>query len=354
MSDDVRSKMLRDLLTLYRSKPQYIDVVKRVLEVWSKYVSEFRCPKCGSKNVEIKAPYYKCRSCGTIDTMIGVETNKFSVYPAHLHKLVYIGALMITYKSRRYTHYAVRDPEILKDSIRMFEEERRELGIHEPLKIPGDLFSDVVGLDDVKSTIIRVLKSKKPLHILLVGSPASAKSMMMEEIWKKVRGTYLVLAGTATKAGLRDIIADYTPRILMIDEIDKCTNSNDLSVLLSWMESQRIVIAMHGRYETVECPYPDGCKVIAACNNELKLPRELRSRFIVKRIKEYSREDVVKICVHKLTKHEGVSKNIAEYIGRSVVEKLHSRDPRDCIKVARLIEKPTREEVDKVIKDLTT
>ena len=345
-------EVLKELLTLYRSKPQYVDVVKKVLECWEKYKSEFKCPKCGSSRAVVRGAYFKCPDCGTMDMVLGMEGSRIPVYPAHLRRLVNIGALVITYKSRRYTHYAVIDEDVLRKSLELYKSEVSEKGIGKPLEVPDDLFSNIVGLDDVKNTIIRALKASKPVHVLLVGPPASAKSLMIEEIWRRVKGTYLVLAGTSTRAGLRDVIAEYTPHVLLIDELDKVYNTNDLSVLLSWMQSQRIVITMHGRYDIVECPYPDGCKVIAACNDENRIPRELRSRFVRKYIREYSPEQVVEICKSILTAEEKIKEDLAEYIGRVVVSKLRSRDPRDCVKVARLITKQTKEEVDNVIKDI--
>jgi len=174
---------------------------------------------------------------------------------------------------------------------------------------------------------------------------------MLEEISKRIKGSYLVLAGSATRAGLRDIIADMTPRILLIDELDKVVNSSDLSVLLSWMQSQRIIITMHGRYEVVECPYEDGCKVIAAANSMSKIPREILSRFIRINIPEYTPEQVRDICVTILSK-QGVSKEVAEYISVCVTDKLRSRDPRDCVKIASMMSTETKEEVDQIVSDI--
>ena len=345
-----KEDIVKELLNLYRSKPQYVDVVKKVLEAWEKYKSEFKCLKCGSSRVEVRGVYYKCLDCGTMDTVLGMDTSRIPVPPAYITKLIHVGALVITYRSRRYRCVAVVDEEAMKESLELFEKEKTEKGVGKPLEVPDDLFRNIVGLDDVKETVMRALRASKPVHVLLIGPPASAKSQMIEEIWNRVKGTYLVLAGSSTRAGIRDVIAEYTPHVLLIDELDKVNNTNDLSVLLSWMQSQRIVITMHGRYDIVECPYPDGCKVIAACNDESRIPRELRSRFVRKYIKEYTPEQVVEICKSILTNEEGVKKELAEYVGKAVVSKLRSRDPRDCVKVVRLLTKQTKEEVDKVIK----
>lgn len=71
----------------------------------------------------------------------------------------------------------------------------------------------------------------------------------------------------------------------MIGELGKVSDPKGLSVLLSWMERQRIIIAVKDRYETVECRYVGGCKVVAACNTDQYIPSELKSRLLVLRLK---------------------------------------------------------------------
>lgn len=135
-------------------------------------------------------------------------------------------------------------------------------------------------------------------------------------------------------------------------QIDKVNNANDFSVLLSWMEHQRIVITMRDRYEVVKCKYVDGCKVIAACNSDRNIPPELKSRFLIIRIKPYTEREFLAIVKHVLSRREGKDPELAEYIGRKVLTVLHSRDPRDAIRVARLAN--SKEEVDEVIETLRT
>jgi len=189
-------------------------------------------------------------------------------------------------------------------------------------------------------------------NFVITNGIVTHNSMIMEDLWKKIKGSHLILAGTSTKAGIRDVIAEYSPRLLLIDELDKINDPKDLSVLLSWMEHQRIVITMRDRYEMVKCKYVDGCKVIAACNNDRYIPPELKSRFLIIRIKPYTEEEFLAIVKHVLTKREGKDPELAEYIGKKVLTVLHSRDPRDAVKVARLAN--SKEEVDEVIEMLRT
>jgi len=45
-------------------------------------------------------------------------------------------------------------------------------------------FEEIVGHDDIKQIFAKAILSKRPVHLLLVGSPGSAKSMFMTEIFK--------------------------------------------------------------------------------------------------------------------------------------------------------------------------
>jgi hypothetical protein len=164
----------------------------------------------------------------------------------------------------------------------------------------------------------------------------SAKTLVLE-ILSAVYGVPILLAGTSTRAGLRDWIAAYRPELLLIDELDKRSNPADLTVLLSWMESQRIVIAMSRKwgFEEVRCP-SHKCIVVAAANRLDRLPKELVSRFAYKVLKPYTPEEVRKICVALVMRREGLAVELAEAIADAVITRMKSLDVRDCIKIARL------------------
>jgi len=128
---------------------------------------------------------------------------------------------------------------------------------------------------------------------------------------------------------------------LIIDELDKTSDPKDLSALLSWMESGRIVISKHQNHTVVE----GKGWVFAAANRIGKIPPELLSRFLVFHLKEYSQSDYKEIVSSVLTKREGIEEEIAQYIADLMSKR--SRDVRDAIKVARLAK--TKEMVDKVL-----
>ena len=71
--------------------------------------------------------------------------------------------------------------------------------------------------------MLRALESPERAHTLLIGPPASAKSLFMLEIEKFMRSkVYFVEGATTIKAGLQRFIAENQRKeIIIIDEIDK-------------------------------------------------------------------------------------------------------------------------------------
>jgi uncharacterized membrane protein (Fun14 family) len=54
------------------------------------------------------------------------------------------------------------------------------------------LFDNIVGYEDVKELYEMAIKAEKPVHLLLVGPPASAKSLFMSSLSKLERSYYAV------------------------------------------------------------------------------------------------------------------------------------------------------------------
>jgi len=345
-------KKLREVATRYDDA---IEFLTRIRDKWVEYKSSTKCYQCGSTNIRWVDDFtYECDK-GHRRRVLGLESWEFGVSPWFMSTLQNRGLVQVLFRSRSSTMYGIPE-EVLKaiESILSEGIEKTEgAEVYEGFKgaeMPEptiEMFSDIVGLDDIKRLVVDVLKASKPVHLLLVGPPASAKTMILEAIQEHY-DVPIILAGTSTKAGLREFIVENKPTIMLIDELDKITNPLDLSVLLTWMQSQRLTVTMASKRVTVKCP--SVCKVIAAANRTDELPPELLSRFIVVTIKPYTERDIYEICVNVLTRKEGKSREMAEIIARAVTEKLRSRDPRDCIKIARLVKEI--EDVDRIIKTL--
>jgi Holliday junction DNA helicase RuvB len=318
--------------------------LSKILTEWGNYKTKVRCSQCGSTNIKWIDDYsYECEN-GHRDKVLGIEAWELGVPSWFMRALNDMGLVNILYKSRSATCYGV--PSTTAEAInRVLSAEAVAVASrgtstatvvapapHRPIDV--SVFDEIVGYDDVKKIIAKALNSPKSVHIMLVGPPSSAKTMFLEAI-ANFYGVPILVAGASTGPGIRNFIADYVPRVLVIDELDKRRDPQDLSVLLTWMESQRLVITMVTRREVIECP-DKGCRVVAAANTLDPIPRELLSRFTIIEFEEYKESEVRDICISILTKREGVSKELAEKIAEAVVKELGSKDPRDCIKVARL------------------
>src|SRR5437867_9821047 len=97
------------------------------------------------------------------------------------------------------------------------------------------LFESIVGYTDVKKLFNLSLESEKPVHILLVGPPASAKTLFMLECMKLER-SYFTLGSHSTKSGMIDYLFKNRPKYLIVDEIEHMPNK-DQTALLSLMET---------------------------------------------------------------------------------------------------------------------
>jgi SpoVK/Ycf46/Vps4 family AAA+-type ATPase len=225
-----------------------------------------------------------------------------------------------------------------------------ENSIWKKVKPTLEWFDDIVGYEDVKQQLIEALESPHPIHVLFIGPPASAKTLFLEAL-SNMYGVPIIVAskGSMTGEGLRDFIVRNTPELLLIDEIDKVKSRKDLSVLLFWMENQRLPITMVTRWGETEVTCPTKCVVVSACNNPANLPQELLSRFDLKyTFKRYTAEEAKKICIHIVTKRFGLAQDVAEAIATAVIDELGMLDVRQCRGIAKFMPK-TVDDVKRIV-----
>jgi hypothetical protein len=82
------------------------------------------------------------------------------------------------------------------------------------------LFDEIIGCEDIKRLFRMALDPAEPVHILLSGAPASAKTLFLQALMK-LRDSYFVDGSNTTKSGMIDYIFHNKPKYLLIDEIDK-------------------------------------------------------------------------------------------------------------------------------------
>jgi len=205
------------------------------------------------------------------------------------------------------------------------------------------LFESIIGYDDLKKIFKMSLISDKPVHILLVGPPASAKTLFMLEFLKLER-SYFTLGSHSTKAGMVDYLFDYRPRYLLVDEIEHMPYKDQTS-LLSIMETGILTETKSQKTRSTQLK----TWIFATCNNKEKLLSPLLSRFIIFHLKSYNRDKFIEVSNGILVKN-GIPFDLSNEISNVVWNKLKSRDIRDCIKISRLAK--TIEDVEWITKTL--
>jgi Holliday junction DNA helicase RuvB len=191
-------------------------------------------------------------------------------------------------------------------------------------------FEEIVGHDDIKKIFAKAILSKRPVHLLLVGSPGSGKTMFLTEIMRHHKESYFVVGSNTTKAGLVNQLFERRPKILLIDELEKMSVTDQTS-LLHLMETGIISETKINKIRQMELT----SWVFASANSSHRIIEPLLSRFVVLEIPEYTFDEFSEIAVTRLRK-EQVKESIAKVIAQKVWNELGSKDIRDVIKVARL------------------
>jgi len=191
-------------------------------------------------------------------------------------------------------------------------------------------FENIVGNDDTKLILNKAIQSRKPVHVLLVGKPGSAKTMFLTEIMRSVRECHFTIGSNTTKAGLVNQLFEKEPKYLLIDELDKMSGNDQVS-LLHLMETGIISETKVKKTRQLELV----SWVIATANSCEKIVAPLLSRFVILEVPEYTFEEFREISVARL-RDENVDRILAVTIAEKVWTELGSKDVRDLVKVARL------------------
>jgi Holliday junction DNA helicase RuvB len=270
---------------------------------------------------------------------IGWSWRHVRIWPATLNRLFKEGYLDNVFKSNSYTGY--RLTEVGRAVALRTESAPVQKHQNQKLSLPGGIFEDIIGHEEVKELLKASLLAEKPVHVLLTGPPALAKTLFLWDIERAGGERAIWLVGSATsKAGLWDLVAERQPQVLLIDELDKM-NAADTAALLSMVEGGRLVRAKKGRELDLEHPI----WVVGATNRLDGLSPELKSRFAIRKLAPYSRSDFIMVVKGVLVRRENISREMAEEIALKLDGR--SQDVRDAVRVARLVPQLG---VDKAIK----
>jgi len=255
-------------------------------------------------------------------------------------KLVFEEIAEVSYRSANFIHFRLMNREVVKQALKEFEELMERPTEGEAEEIPWDLFDEVAGYEDLKDVFMRALETRG-VHFLLVGPPASSKTLFLRCLMRLPRSKY-VLGSRMTKAGLTDYLFTYQPRYLLLDEIDKMSGP-DYGALLSLCEDGYVSETIFGRTREIKLD----TMVFACCNSLKKIPPEVLSRFQLVRFKEYTRSEFIHVVEHMLVRR-GFDEDLAVHIAKQVWDILDCKDVREARRVANLAK--TKEQVDELLK----
>src|SRR5437867_1173844 len=184
-------------------------------------------------------------------------------------------------------------------------------------------FENVIGNNDIKLILNKAILSERPIHVLLMGKPGSAKTMFLTEIMRRLKNSYFIVGSNTTKAGLVNQLFEKEPKYLLIDELDKMSGNDQVS-LLNLMETGLISETKVKKTRELELT----SWVFATCNNSENIIEPLLSRFLVLEVPEYTFEEFVRVAVSRLGK-ENFDIYTAAFIAKKVWHELGSKDIRD-------------------------
>ena len=192
-------------------------------------------------------------------------------------------------------------------------------------------FSEIVGYADIKRLLILCIQSREPMHIIFDGPPASAKSMFLLQMQKKLENTYYVDCTNASGPGMVEYLFKNDVKYLLLDEVEKMSKC-DQNVLLNVMETGILTSTKVKKTATKEM----NLSIYATTNDIDSINKPFRSRFMEFSLPPYSYDEFCNIAVKLLGisyEHpEELSLNIAD----TVWNKIKSRDVRDLLQVGKL------------------
>lgn len=274
-----------------------------------------------------------------------------------------IESVMQTNNTNINNLWALNDREETRNALKIDESGEVKSVKHDETSdgdIPDDLFDPIVGHNDIKELFYASIHSDEPVHILLVGPPASGKTVFLEEI-KRLKDSEFLVGSATSGPGLIDELFEKRPKNIMIDEFDKM-DKTDYGNLLTLQESG-LVKETKGNQKRREMKL-EGATVYATANRLDKIPSENLSRFLgdpVIRLEEYDKEQFQQVVENVLVMREGANEEIAKIISDIVANDTDVQDFRECRRIYRLAssrtDTPTEDDVRKyvgIIKDYST
>jgi Holliday junction DNA helicase RuvB len=137
-------------------------------------------------------------------------------------------------------------------------------------------FNNIEGYSDVKEIVRRALDTDQQYNLIFIGAPASGKTLFLQGIMEiRKDAVYFDMSNTTNK--ILDVLETKRPKIILLDEIEKCPKQWQ-EKLLNLLESGRVDVEQQKKSYHFEIK---GIKAFATCNDISRLSKPLASRFRV-------------------------------------------------------------------------
>jgi replication-associated recombination protein RarA len=193
-----------------------------------------------------------------------------------------------------------------------------------------DFFNEIVGYVDIKKLLMRCIQSDS-MHVILDGPPASAKSLFLYEMQKNLEEAYFVDCTNASGPGLVDYLFKNDVRYLLLDEVEKMSNS-DQNVLLNLLETGILTSTKVRKTGSRRIDV----SVYATTNDIDALSKPFRSRFMEFSLPSYTYDEFCEIAVNLLRKRYNHDEELSVKIADTILNKIKSKDVRDLLQVGKL------------------
>jgi replication-associated recombination protein RarA len=196
-----------------------------------------------------------------------------------------------------------------------------------------EFFSDIHFYYDLKQLLGKMLVSKESVHCILIGPPASGKTIFLLSIQKSMKDVFFIDATNASGAGIVDKLFAYplTKRIL-IDEIEKLTK-RDQNMLLNLLETGKLISTKVRKTQEMNFV---GIKLFATSNDIEKLSKPLRSRLMEFHLPEYDFDEFGEIVIRLAAERYQLDIEIARKIAYTVWYDMETKDIRDALQLMKL------------------
>lgn len=212
-------------------------------------------------------------------------------------------------------------------------------------------FSNVIGNEATKEQLYRaLLREDRIINILLVGPPATSKTLLVKQIEDQCNNViFYDAASGSTGAGLIEILRrNMNTKILIIDEISEM-RGKDLEVLRGLLNDGRVSKTLKSQLINFKMK---NLKVFATTNNPTKLSLPLKSRFQMYIIPAYTDDEFKKVMKFCLLKQNIVNnEKLANELSYAMI-KYDIKNIRTALSVCSLIHPEDKhEDIKRVIEN---